>query len=164
MNTVKITQTELKTAIDEIAKKNGWRTTPNDIVMEASNPDHILHGEFDWDDKSAAHKQRLAHAAYLMRVIEYTGEDVQARPVTAVGYIYDRPNKVHIPLSVIEHDKVEAHALMLRELEACEGHIRRAQRIADVLHLRDELDELLHKCIGIRQKAMKPSPKSKRRA
>lgn len=53
----------------QIRKRRG-RLTPATVVAEASNPQHPLHKEFDWDDASAARKHRLEHAARLIRLVK----------------------------------------------------------------------------------------------
>ena len=156
---------ELKIAIDSIAAKHGGCVTPRNVVDEASKPNHPLHNEFDWDDASAADKHRLAVAASLLRKIEYVGRDVVGREVAAVAYVYDAPTQTHVQLSVVARNKKQSHALMMQEIAQCESHIRRAQRICDVLHLREELDELLHACIDFQErveKTMKTKPAAKR--
>lgn len=154
---------DLKAAIDEIAKKHGGRVTPRNIIDEARDENHPLHNEFEWSDPVAADKHRLAVAAALLRRIEYIGTDVQGREITAVGYVYDAPSQTHVPLSAVARNKQQSYDLMMQELAACESHIRRAQKIADVIHLRDELDKLLHECIGVRERVAKTKVKPTRR-
>jgi len=89
---------------------------------------------------------------------------VEGREVVANGYVYDAPTKSHVPLSVVARNKQQSYDLMMQELTACESHIRRAQRIADVIHLRDELDKLLHECIGVREKISKAKAKPTKRS
>jgi hypothetical protein len=143
----------IKISIDAIAKRHG-RATPELIVEEARDPGHALHSQFDWDDQSAAHQHRLAVARALLRKIEYIAHDVVGRPVVAVGYVHEPgvPGQSYVPLSEVARNKKQSEALLMQELAACESHIRRAQRIADVLHLRDRLDSLLVECIETKEK------------
>lgn len=42
------------------------RLSAEDLVKEASDPDHACHGEFEWDDTEAAHQFRLHQARTLI--------------------------------------------------------------------------------------------------
>ena len=158
-----IKQLDLKTAIDGIARKHG-AVTPQLIVNEARDPNHPLHGEFDWDDQSAANQHRLAVARALLRQIEYIGQDITGRPVEAVGYVHEPGVKTqsYVPLSGIAKNRSKSLDLLNQEVAQCEGMIHRAQRIADVIHMRAELDVLLHAVIdGVQPTPIKKKPNGK---
>ena len=40
-----------------------------DVVEDASHPDHILHKDFEWDDTVAGHQWRLTQARALIRKV-----------------------------------------------------------------------------------------------
>ena len=152
-----VKQLELKTAIKGIAQKHGV-VTPQLVVNEARDPTHPLHNEFDWDDASAANQHRLAVARALLRQIEYIGRDIVGRPVQAVGYVHEPgvKSQSYVPLSGIAKSRAKSVDLLNQEVAQCEAMIHRAQRIADVIHMRAELDVLLHAVIDGTQ----PPPKS----
>jgi hypothetical protein len=154
---------DLKTAIDAIAEQNGGRITPRNVVNAATNPSHILHACFEWDDKAAADRHRLAVAANLIRSVKYTAYDVESRPVTTVAYVWDAPTNTHVPLSDVAREEKASRALLAQELAAIESHIRRAQKIAEAIHMREYLDNLLHACIDARQKVADVSKPKRRR-
>jgi len=158
-------QGDLKIAIDRIANQHGGKITPRDVVdaVREAGPSHALYAEFDWDDQSAADKHRIAVAAALLRRIEYVGKDVEGREVTAVGYVYDQPTKTHVQLSAVARNKKQSHELMMQELRQCEAHIRRAQRICDVLHLRDKFDDLLRAVIDAQETAERETARPRRK-
>jgi hypothetical protein len=54
-------------ALIDIASKYEGRLLPADIVEEASDPDHVLHDEFEWNDTEAGHSFRLMQAGALVR-------------------------------------------------------------------------------------------------
>lgn len=60
---------KLHEAFVAIRKKRG-RLTAEIVVTEAANPKHPLHNEFDWDDATAAHAQRLDRASRLIRMVK----------------------------------------------------------------------------------------------
>ena len=68
-----------RTAIMEIAERKG-RIEPADIVEAARDPDHPLHGRFEWDDSKAAHSYRLIRAMLLIRRVKI--EIVRVNPET----------------------------------------------------------------------------------
>lgn len=144
----------LKKAIEATADGEG-RITPDGIVAAAKNPKNPLHGEFDWNDATAAHQHRLAVARHLIRTIEYVGTDVKGRPVTAIAYVHEPSAKEqsYVPLTKAQKDKALARSILTDELARCEAAIRRAREIADVLRLRDELDDLLRGIIDLRKRA-----------
>jgi len=145
-----VSQEDLQKAIDEIAEKGGLSSkavTTRMVVDAARNENHILHDEFDWNDASAADKHRLAVAASLIRKYQYVGFDVKREPIVARGYVYSPPSRAYVPLSRTIQDAKRSHALLLSEISAITGRVRSAQRIADVLFMRQELDRALHNVI-----------------
>ena len=80
------TPAEKRQALVDMTAARGGVIEVEDIVEEASDPKHIFHDEFNWDDASAAHERRLEQAHDLIRrykVIfekkEPTGDPVQHR-------------------------------------------------------------------------------------
>lgn len=62
---------EKRLAIEKIAKEHGapGKPQPQWVVDAARDKDHILHNEFDWNDKDAANKHRLDQARKLISII-----------------------------------------------------------------------------------------------
>jgi hypothetical protein len=58
---------EKRQALLDITRDNNNNLHDYDVVETASDPDHVLHDEFDWDDSSAGHKHRLAQAQNLIK-------------------------------------------------------------------------------------------------
>lgn len=75
------------TALEEIERKRG-KVTAQTVVEEARDETHVLHGEFDWDDSSAANQWRLAQAREIIRAarIEITVDDIS---FSAIAYVRD---------------------------------------------------------------------------
>jgi hypothetical protein len=68
---VKITKDQIiDQVLDDMKKKHGTVSSER-LVQEASDPNHPLHGEFDWNDTEAAHKWRVEQAARLIRATKY---------------------------------------------------------------------------------------------
>jgi hypothetical protein len=95
-------------------EENG--VVPHDVITAATDPSSVLHKYFTWDDKAAAHKQRLTEAGYVIRSMNMRvvyaqiikteeGEETQPREVTVRmlqstrnddndGYVYRSTFKV----------------------------------------------------------------------
>jgi len=74
--------------IEAIKQKHNGQVTPDDVVSEARDEDNPLHSVFDWDDASAANKQRLHIARLLIGSIVVTfkhHESVRANYSVKVG-------------------------------------------------------------------------------
>ncbi len=58
------------------------QATPAQVVDAARDPSHPMHGDFEWDDRRAAEKQRIDRARYLIQsveiVITYEGGDSES--------------------------------------------------------------------------------------
>jgi hypothetical protein len=64
---------------------------------------------------------------------------------------------------MVARNKALARATMQAELNRCEGSIRRAQDIADVLGMRAEVDQLLHEIIDLQERVALAEKGRKRR-
>lgn len=62
----------LKDELLAIRERNNGELTPQSVVAEARNPDHPLHDRFEWNDKIAGEKYRLAQARKLIRTVKLT--------------------------------------------------------------------------------------------
>ena len=78
--------TDKRQALVDMTAARGGVLEVDDLIAEATDPDHIFHDEFNWNDTTAAHERRREQAHDLIRrykVIfekkEPTGEPVQHR-------------------------------------------------------------------------------------
>ncbi len=65
--------TDVQVVFDElrtIEKRTGGLEPP-EIVEVARNPDSVLHGEFEWDDRAAAERWRIRQARSLVQEIVF---------------------------------------------------------------------------------------------
>ena len=65
---------DLRTQLLAIYETNGT-LTPALVVQTARDPDHPLHGRFEWDDSVAAEKYRLSQGGELIRSIKISYRD-----------------------------------------------------------------------------------------
>jgi hypothetical protein len=131
--------------IRTLADASGY-IEPSRLVDVAREPDNILHDEFEWDVQRAAEEQWIDQARRLIRLVrvEIT---VEHREIRAVGYVIDpdRPptSRRYVDLTVAARNREQAHEIIRDEMSRITAAVRRAQAIAMVLGLEDELDRLL---------------------
>ncbi len=58
---------EKRQALIDIARDNNDNLHDYDVVETASDPDHVLHDEFEWDNNIAGPKHRLTQAQGLIK-------------------------------------------------------------------------------------------------
>jgi hypothetical protein len=140
------TAQQKKAAIDEIARANGGVVTPEAVVQTAKNPKHVLYEAFDWDDKRAAHKQRLDVARDLIASVEVVIE-IEDVFVTAISYVRDarkdRREQGYVSIDALAKRREDSQATLLLELERIEGSIERARLIAGSLGLSSYFEAML---------------------
>lgn len=88
------------------------------VVKIATDPDHPLHAEFEWDDSAAAEQYRLEQARSLIRRVTIVLED---HPVRAFPFLQSRDS--YVPLTEVLADTNWRNE-MLRDFE------REAERFA----------------------------------
>ena len=113
----------LSKEFERIRKKFGL-LTPRHIVQEAWNKHSPLHAEFDWNDRRAANKHRLARASELVRsvqiVIKADPSD-KPRRVRALVSVMTAKGREYIPMLKVLTDKGYREQMLvdaIRELEA----------------------------------------------
>lgn len=118
-------------ALAELADNDG-RIDPERVVTAARNPKHALHGDFNWDDKKAAHQNRLDKARELIRYVTVTTVIHNVKVVTPY-YVRDprkQPNEGgSIAVNSDLLDQQDAEKIMLAELDRCESAINRARAV-----------------------------------
>ena len=82
--------------LEKLKSKNSGQVTPDDVVSAARDENNPLHEVFDWDDASAAKKQRLHIARLLIGSITVTykhHEEVRANYSVKIGNVTDDKEK-----------------------------------------------------------------------
>jgi hypothetical protein len=70
----------LRAALHAIVEGNHGVLDPRHVLDHARDPEHVLHGYFEWDDTVAGEAYRLAQVGALIRHVRYTV--VRADPAT----------------------------------------------------------------------------------
>lgn len=82
--------------LEKLKSKNCGQVTPDDVISVARDENNPLHEVFDWDDASAAKKQRLHIARLLIGSIVVTykhHEEVRANYSVKIGNVTDDKEK-----------------------------------------------------------------------
>ena len=93
---------QLHQTIQQIYERHGGQNLAASVVEEASDPEHLLHESFEWDEAAAATAHRLTQARGLItrakiRVVTESGDDYDVRAFHAFrrvglsgrGYVSD---------------------------------------------------------------------------
>ena len=79
----------IREELDRIRVRHRGLLRPRDVVAAAEPKNSLLHGCFDWDDSSAAHKFRLEQARHLIRVFVQVSKcgrkNIESRVYVALG-------------------------------------------------------------------------------
>jgi hypothetical protein len=62
------TESKISAALDDIAQDQPL--TPEAVVCTATDPEHVLHDHFEWDDGIAGHRHRMWQARRLIRGVK----------------------------------------------------------------------------------------------
>src|SRR4029077_8454198 len=131
--------------ITSLADDNGY-INPKRVIEAARDPVSPIHTDFEWDAETAAEQHWLDQARTLIRFVKLNVQ-IHSRTVVAPYYVVDpeRPlhSKRYVELTIAGRNKEVAQQVLLAELDRIAAAIRRAQQIADVLGLSDELERLL---------------------
>jgi hypothetical protein len=151
---------KIRDALEAIRRQNGGRLTREAVVKTATNSRHILHREFVWNNKRAAHLQRLDRAQELItRYVTVVVID-RSMKIVAPAYVKDptlRTNESGYTSITAETIKAkDAQQIVLVELDRCASCISRARNIAAVLDIRhrgvsDQLEDMLTQLVAVRR-------------
>lgn len=141
-------------AIAELEKDG--RVTAAALVEAARDRKHPLHGDFDWNDKSAAHKQRIEKAREIIasvRVIVTTS----TQRISSVSYMRD-PSMApgvqgYISVARLQTDAEMAYATLQQEANRIAASVERARQYAAVVDLEDEIEDILRSIARLRSAA-----------
>jgi len=92
--------------------------TPHNVVQAATDPDHPLHTEFEWDNTIAGHKYRLDQARRLIRVVRepYVDSRGHLGDIRVFHSISRSTGIVYDPVEEIIQDDI-ATQVLLRSME-----------------------------------------------
>lgn len=149
---------QVRIALQEIADRNGGRLTPDDVVVEARNPQSVLHELFNWDIEQAAMSHWRDRAREIIRSVRVEIK-TDTTIIESVAYVRDpdvEPEEQgYISTVVLRDDKEAAKRAISYEFGRAEAALERAREIAialdaelDVVGLVKRLDKVRTKVVG----------------
>lgn len=134
---------EVARAIEALRDPKTGLLRPEDVVDAARDPASVLHGHFEWNDAKAAVYFRIEQARTLIRTLKIEIE-VGPTVVTTVTYVSNpRALGTYRRLDEIEPRSDTAKEVLLAELNRISTALGRARKIAAVVGLDQEIDDLL---------------------
>lgn len=152
--------TDVAEAIEALRDASGY-LNPDAVVEAAADPTSPLHGHFEWNDAKASKLYRISQARTLIRSMHIPYR-IGATLVSAVAYVpspkaggnYQRLDEI-VPRSET------AKAVVLAELGRVSHMLNRARKIAAVVDLDNEVDDLLDALASTRLRIEKtPEPET----
>lgn len=142
--------------LEALAEAGAGRLTPEAVVLDASDPDSPLHGEFEWDDRKAGDAWRLEQARQLIRGVKVL-ITTETRTINTVAYVRDPSAMAHqqgyVSIVKLKDSTEEAREAIDAEFRSADSALRRAKSIAAALGMEDAVDELLHGVTRVRELA-----------
>ena len=149
-----ISESEMvKTALADIAAKNGGYLRPELVVEAAKNPSNPLHNRFEWDDTEAARYYRNMQAGQLIRwikvvIVRQETESKVVQFTTTRQYQSleeDRGSEAgsYQPIDVIMSDQDKKTKLLSQVLRELQAYRKRYSEIAELANVWSEIDKLV---------------------
>jgi hypothetical protein len=152
---------EKQNFIKALADENG-RVDPQALIAAARDPSCILHKDFEWDVHKAAQKHWADRACELIRFVKLEVR-IDRKTIVAPYYVADPQRETrktsYVELARGANDRELADAIFREELGRISQAISRAQKVAKVLGLNNDLKRLAAAVAALQIKIVKPKPK-----
>lgn len=146
MNIPREKRAAIEARINELAKLNGGRITPETVMRDAEDPTSPLHDSFEWDDEVAAYQHRLDQARALIRSVRIV-VTTDTTVVKSVAYIrdpdMDEQEQGYVSVEVLKRSKRKAREAVRYEAERAYSAMQRARDVASALGLDDAVDAVI---------------------
>jgi hypothetical protein len=134
---------EIRDALAKIAEENGGLLTPDAVVAAAASKSSVLHGEFEWDAKKAAHAHRIEQARTLIRSVRVV-ITTDKTTVSTVAYVRDpdveRDEQGYCATASLVGDIERARAALVNEFSRAAAALRRARELAVAFSMEGEVE------------------------
>lgn len=130
--------------LEKISGLNGGRLTPDAVLKDAQSFKSPLHDQFEWDDSKAGQQWRLQQARELIRSVKVEIQ-TETRVVSTVRYVRDPAageGQGYVEVTKLRTDRDLARDALRNELKAAHALFDRAQSLAAVFSLEDEIAEI----------------------
>lgn len=150
---------EVKARLAMLENERG-QLTPTIVVEDAKRKESPLHDLFDWNVKEAAEKWWLEQARTIIRSVKVVITDEHIT-VKTPHYVRD-PNakgkeQGYVSVAQLQRDPVAARESLVLECGRAESAMARARGLAKVLNLEDEVDLIITRVSGLREKVEESS-------
>ena len=157
------TPQERQQVLAEMEAALGRPPTADEIIEAATPEDHVLHGDFEWDNTVAGHHWRQNQARAILRCVQVLSV-IHGRALQSVVYVRN-PNagrlQGYINVRNIEPRSQEALQVLQMCVSRIRSHIHTARNVAAVLGLEHELQVLLEQLIILERKATAQAQRGK---
>jgi hypothetical protein len=143
-----------KTILEEMESALGRPPTVDELIASASDPEHPLHGDFEWSDTECGQNWRRMQARALMRsvlVITVTKE----RTIQSVAYVRNPligHHQGYVNVKSVQRRSAEARTILDMLVRHIRARVETAREVAAVLGLEHELEILLEQLLVIQRK------------
>lgn len=145
----------IKERLEQIAKANGGRLRAADVVADAKKADSPLHDQFEWDTKKAAYAYWIRQARVLITSVTITIH-TETTSVKSVYYVRDPEAKAdeqgYVSVAQLRSDEDLAREALIAEFTRIADLLRRARELAAAVNAGPEVEELLQRVVGLRQR------------
>lgn len=153
----------VKERLEELAREHDGRLTPEIVVADAKQKDSPLHDLFEWDVKKAAYKYWLDTARNIIASVEVV---IKTEHITVRAPLYVRdPSKQHkeqgyISVESLRSDQDLAREALVTEFQRAADLLRRARHLAVALKLDRDVDDVVDRVVGLKERAMHPEQRA----
>jgi hypothetical protein len=148
--------------LEQLASANGGRLTPEAVVADARSPESPLHDYFTWDVNQAAYGFWIEQARTLITSVRIEMR-TDTTSVRSVAYVRDPQaaagQQGYVAVTRLRSDRELARDALVSEFGRVGDALRRAREIAAALDAQGDVDELLERVVGLRQRFMEPAAK-----
>lgn len=138
------------------ALERSGKLTPEQVVDAARDEASPLHVYFEWRDDKAADAYRIEQARSLIRSVTVRVETTDDRLISTPVYVRDPARREdeqgYVALASIKDDPASARAALMFELTRIEGLFERAENIATVCGLADQVQRLARRTGALRSR------------
>lgn len=147
--------------IKDLAAKNGGHITPAEIVEHAKKKNSPLHDQFDWNDKSAAYKNRLDTARELIRVCRIEFHDSTTTISSCAAFVrdpeLDSKQQGYVSIEKLKSNKDLAREALVAKFSRIATELRNAHELSTALGINDEVEEIEKRITGISEFIQEPA-------
>lgn len=145
----------IRDRLAQIEQANGGRLTPDDVIKDARRKDSPLHDCFEWDVRKAAAAYWIEQARELIvsvRVVIKTDHTRLSTPFYVRDPSAGASQQGYVSVAKLRTEADMARDVLVSEFGRVADMLRRARDLAVALDSANEVDELISRVVGLRQR------------